>query len=615
MTSGGTPLEADGGGRGAPEAAGRREPPSEFLLRNVLDAPEAIVFFKDLHSRFIRTSPACAALVGRTPDQMVGLTDLDLTDEAHARELLAEEQRIIATGEPLIEKEEVDRLADQAGTWVETSKFPLRDADGTIVGTFGQSRDVTRRVLAELDVARMAQEAADAHARLLVVEAQLRDVLNGSTDAIATYDRDLRCTYVNPAGERTRGLAADQLIGRTDQEAGMAESLLEVWEPTLRRVLDTGVPERIEFSAPGPLGGDAWFHTTLSPDRNANGAVVGVVTSTRDITEIKSAELAMAHQAMHDPLTGLANRYLLTDRLGQALARMERSPVRVAIFFVDLDHFKPVNDTHGHGVGDAVLVEAARRLERAGRREDTVARLGGDEFVVMCEWVPTDADVKRIAERIVRTMDEPYEVGHLTLRLSASVGVVVTDDPKAGAVELLRDADSAMYRAKEGGRNRFELFDPRAPMNVGGNPALEAELRRALENEEFALLYQPWLSLGGQAVLGFEALLRWEHPERGTLRPEDFLAAAEACGLIVPIGAWVLDAACGQAALWTGRGGPGPQLVDDVRQRLGSAAAGATLRGPRQRHARTASAPAGEPVPRDRGADPGAGGPGLAERP
>jgi EAL domain-containing protein (putative c-di-GMP-specific phosphodiesterase class I) len=165
--------------------------------------------------------------------------------------------------------------------------------------------------------------------------------------------------------------------------------------------------------------------------------------------------------------------------------------------------------------------------------------------------VPTDADVEQIAERIVRVMAEPFEVGSLTLRLSASVGAVVTDDPRVGASTLLHDADSAMYRAKEGGRNRFEVFDPQAPIDVVGSPALEAELRQALENGDFALFYQPRLSLGEQGVLGFEALIRWEHPERGMLSPEDFLSVAEACGLIVPIGAWVLDTACAQLASWT----------------------------------------------------------------
>ncbi|WP_166787261.1 MULTISPECIES: bifunctional diguanylate cyclase/phosphodiesterase [unclassified Cryobacterium] len=543
-----------GPGALAPQAAedpGLQEDLGEFWTRNLLEAPGAIVFFKDLQGRFIRVSPACAALTGRTPEELVGLTDFDLTDRAHALELLADEQRIIATGEPLIDKAEVDRLVDRPGTWVETSKFPLRDATGTIVGTFGASRDVTRQGRAEQEVARMAKAAADEHARLIVAEAQLRAVLNGSTDAIVKYDGDLRYRYVNPAGERARATTLEQLIGRTDRETGMDQGLLAMWEPALRAVLQTGEPDEIEFSARDLQGGEKWFHTTLSPDRDTTGALVGVLTSMRDITEIKRAEQALAHHAMHDSLTGLANRHLLTDRLGQALVRMERAGNRLAVFFVDLDRFKDVNDTYGHEVGDSVLIEVARRLERAGRRTDTIARLGGDEFIVLCEQVPTADDVEQVADRIVHAMAEPFEVGTLTLRLSASVGAVVTDDPGTDASSLLRNADSAMYRAKEGGRNRFEIFDPLAPIEAAEGSAIEAELRLALENKEFRLVYQPRLSLAEQHVLGFEALIRWEHPRRGTLSPADFLAVAEARGLIVRIGAWVLDTACEQLAAWT----------------------------------------------------------------
>jgi diguanylate cyclase (GGDEF)-like protein/PAS domain S-box-containing protein len=428
---------------------------------NLLDCPGAVIFFKDLQGRFLRVSADCAGLSDRTPDEMVGLTDFDLTDQAHAAELFADEQRIIATGEPLLAKEEADRLANRAGTWVETSKFPLRDAEGTVIGTFGFSHEVTRYELAEQEIVRMAKESAESHAELTRVEGQLRAVLRGSTDAIAKYDRELRYQYINPAGERLRGSTLDLLTGRTDRESGMAESSLQVYEPALKRVLETGEPADVEFSVQNAVGGkQTWFHVVLSPDHDGAGDVVGVLTSMRDITVIKRAELVLTHQAMHDPLTGLANRYLLTDRLNQALTRMGRLPGSLVLFFIDVDHFKVVNDTHGHEVGDRVLVAVARRLEQAARRDDTVARLGGDEFVVLCDRVMTSDDVHEIADRLVQTLAEPFADGPLTLRISASVGAVVTDDPGVGTSELLHRADCAMYQAKEGGRNRFEIFDP-----------------------------------------------------------------------------------------------------------------------------------------------------------
>jgi len=447
-----------------------------ICVRNLLDSPGAIIFFKDLHGKFIRVSVDCARLTDRTPDEMLGLSDFDLdpADRAHGSELHADEQRIIATGEPMIAKEEIDRLPSRSHTWVETSKFPLRDSEGTIIGTFGFSHDITRSELAKQEIVRIAKESADAHAELIRVEGQLRAVLNGSTDVIAQYDRGLRYQYINPAGERSRGFTLNQLIGRTDRETGMTETSLKVLEPALNRVLDTGKPDDVEFSVQNsPDREKAWFNIVLSPDHDATGAVVGVLTSMRDITEIKRAELALAHQAMHDSLTGLANRYLLTDRLNQALVRMGRFPSSLALFFIDLDYFKVVNDTHGHEVGDRVLVDVARRLEQAVRREDTVARLGGDEFIVLCDRVITNDQVYEIADSLVRTLAKPFADRTLTFPLSASVGVVVTDDPQAGTTGLLHRADSAMYRAKESGRSRFEISNPDGIM-----PSMRSQRRR-----------------------------------------------------------------------------------------------------------------------------------------
>ncbi len=416
-------------------------------------------FFKDLHGRFLRVSEGCAQLAGRTPEQMIGLTDFDLTDEAHATELLADEQRIIATGVPMLDKREFDRLADRPGTLVETSKFPLRDADGTIIGTFGWSRDVTPWAVAGEQITRMAEESAEAHLELVLVEAQLRDVLDGSPDAIAKHDTNLRYQYVNPAGLALRHSTLDEIIGRTDRELGMPAEDLRVWESALCRVLETGEPGVIEIPAQTVRGGpERWFHTSFSANRDATGAVVGVLSSTRDVTEGKRAEQALVHRATHDSLTSLANRHLLTDRLTQALVRMERYPNRLTVFFVDLDGFKAVNDTHGHEAGDQVLVEVARRLLRITRNQDTVARLGGDEFVVLCDPLVDRRRVDEIARRIVATLAEPYQTTAGTLRLTASVGAASADDASVDATTILRNADAGMYAAKERGRNGYVVF-------------------------------------------------------------------------------------------------------------------------------------------------------------
>jgi len=238
---------------------------------------------------------------------------------------------------------------------------------------------------------------------------------------------------------------------------------------------------------------------------------------------------------------------------------MERAPGRVVLYFVDIDHFKSINDTYGHDAGDRVLVELARRLSSVARREDTVARLGGDEFVVLCDRITTDEQVREVAGRLVRTLAEPFQDGDARVQLSASVGAAVADDTTVNAADLLHNADAAMYRVKQGGRNHFHIFDPDAEHETDGQLQFEADLQRAVTNDELRLVYQPLLSLADQRVLGFEALLRWEHPDRGTLRPLEFLAVAERIGLMGPIGAWVLDTACARLAAWSAQRGAGAE--------------------------------------------------------
>lgn len=430
----------------------------DLYSRNLLDAAEEIIYFKDTKSRFIRVSVGCARLHGLTQDEMIGLTDFDLFDIAHARAAFADEQRIIETGEAVINKEEREQWNGRPDTWVASSKFPLRDRDGAITGTFGISRDVTRRVLAEQESARLAIATQATNKRLTQVEGQLRSVLDGSTDTIARYDLALRYRYINPAGERLRGLRLDELRRRTDREIGMQEHALALWEPALWRVIATGQPEQVEFWLAGDGDtGQRWHHTTLAADRGPSGAVVGVLASTRDITELKLAEQALAHQAMHDHLTGLANRHLLMERIEHALERLNRSPRQHVLYFVDVDNFKTINDTYGHDRGDKVLVQLAERLTAFARRDDTVARLGGDEFVILCEGVSNLARVRDIGDRFVAALAEPYRDGTTVIAVSASVGAAMTDDPTSSPSDLLSRADGAMYLAKTGGRNQFHL--------------------------------------------------------------------------------------------------------------------------------------------------------------
>lgn len=430
-------------------ASGAR-PDDAVFMRALLDEADEVIYFKDLDSRFLRVSLGCAQLHRLSQEDMVGLTDFDLFDAEHARKARADEVRIIEMGRPMLGNVERERWQDRPDSFVSSSKFPLRDAEGRIIGTFGISRDITAQVMAEQDVRR--------------VEAHLRSVLEGSTDEIVGYDADLRFSYLNPAAERALGVLAAKVHGRSDRDLGMSPGLLAAWEPALRRALELGEPGELEFERRHPDGSTTWCHTTFSPDLGIDGVAVGVLASTRDITSMKEAEAALAHQATHDQLTGLANRWLLADRLQSALARASRTPGRLAVFFVDVDRFKAINDTFGHEVGDGVLAAVALRLRRVARGEDTVGRLAGDEFVVVCERVPGMSAVGDIARRIVDAVAEPLDVPGAPACLSVSVGVAVAEPGKDCPSSLLSRADAAMYEAKRAGRGGYRI----SPSGGGG---------------------------------------------------------------------------------------------------------------------------------------------------
>ena len=280
--------------------------------------------------------------------------------------------------------------------------------------------------------------------------------------------------------------------------------------------------------------------------------------------ELEAANLALAHRAFHDALTGLPNRLMLRDRLTQAITRAKRHQSTLAVMFIDLDRFKAINDTLGHRIGDEVLRGVAARIGALVRQSDTVAREGGDEFLVLLEDVGSAEHAAKVAGKLLHALSEPYLVEGRSLHCSGSIGVAMYPDDGADAEELICHADAAMFDSKGGGRNQVHFFSPESWQRITQRFSMEAELRVALEQGQFEVHYQPQVELAGKRIVGAEALIRWRHPQRGLVSPLEFIPLAEEVGLIVPIGEWVMDAVCAQMADWIARFGWSPTVSVNI---------------------------------------------------
>ncbi len=356
----------------------------------------------------------------------------------------------------------------------------------------------------------------------------------------------------NAGAEQIKGYRAEEIIGRHFSAFYTPEDN-ERGEPTAH-LTEAAANGRLEYEGwrLRKDGSRFWANVVLTALQHRDGTLRGFAKVTRDITERRHAEQAIAHQATHDPLTHLPNRTLLLDRTTQALSRRARHGGTLAVLFVDLDNFKAVNDSLGHRASDQLLVAVAERFSSVVRPEDTVARLGGDEFALLCENVDHQ-DAIEIAERLLQSLDAPLAVGVERVSVSASIGIAVTDQSDEDLESLLRDADSAMYRAKElipSRHGRYQLFDQQIRAQVTERIEFENDLCQALHRRDLHLVYQPIVDLATGNTDSCEALLRWRRLGQTPVSPSTFIPVAEQTGCIHPIGSWVLEAACQQVTTW-----------------------------------------------------------------
>jgi diguanylate cyclase (GGDEF)-like protein/PAS domain S-box-containing protein len=513
----------------------------EQRLQTVVDGAHGVIYIAELPTdgRWIYVSPQIERILGFTPAEWMADPTL-WSRQIHPddREAVLAEERELTTLEPGRMHASEYRLVTRSGEtrWVRDAATIVASGDGTLVWS-GVLTDVTEQ--------RLTREELQAS------EERFRIVIETASDAFVGMDAHGTIVEWNRKAEELFGWRRDEALGRPLAETIVPERYRSAHARGVERYLRTGygpvLDRTLELSALRRDGHE--FPIELTVWSSPVGEVQRVSAFVRDVTERKALE-AVTHRAFHDPLTDLPNRLLFTDRVEHALSRLAGPTLgSIAVLVLDLDDFKTVNDSLGHVAGDRLLIEVAARLRSCLRPADTLARLSGDEFAILLEDLGAISGAMAVAERIKHVFEAPVEIDSVEVFTRTSIGIAFgrgTPSPE----ELIGDADAALYAAKSRGKGRYEVFEPYMREAVVSRRQLKEDLRRALERGEFRVLYQPCIRLADSEVVGAEALIRWNHRERGVVQPLEFVPLAEEMGLIVPIGRWVLRHACEQAAEW-----------------------------------------------------------------
>ncbi len=522
---------------------------SEERFHALSDVSPLGIFVSDEQGNCVYTNAAYHKITGLALEQTLGTQWSSAIHPEDRDAVLAQWHTAVSRHEPFTIEFRFLR-ADQSIVWARVKGAGMRAGRKRY-----QYMQTVEDISAQKSVAVVLQAAEDA---LFEEKERAQVTLNSIGDAVLTTDLRGNITYLNQVAESMTGWSLQDALGRPLSEVfrvidGVTHQT--ALNPAQRAIdEDRSVGMATDSVLVRRDGSEAAIEDSSAPIHNREGEVTGAVIVFHDVSQSRAMALKMSHLAQHDFLTGLPNRMLLTERLSQAIGLAHRHHKQVALLFLDLDYFKHINDSLGHAIGDQLLQSVAHRLTACVRSTDTVCRQGGDEFVILLAEIEEPEAAAVVAEKLLAALGVPQHIGGHELHVTLSIGISIYPDDGSDVDTVIQNADTAMYHAKANGRNNYQFF--RADMNARAvrRQFVESSLRRALRQGEFVLHYQPKINLSSGAITGTEALIRWHDPELGLIYPEQFVLIAEECGLIVPIGQWVLREACTQVQAWLDAG-------------------------------------------------------------
>jgi diguanylate cyclase (GGDEF)-like protein/PAS domain S-box-containing protein len=506
---------------------------SRNLLKTIIDTAPVRIFWKDKSLRYLGCNTAFARDAGvALPKDITGKDDYQLIWKEQAEFYRDDDRQVIDSGIPKLDYEKSQTTPD-GGIWVRTSKVPLRDANNETIGVLGIYQDITE------------QKQNDEYTLLAA------EIYKSSSEAIMVTNENNRIMAINPAFTRITGYELADVVDKDPRifKSGRQNKYFykKMWQSLLKE--DHWQGEIWDLHKDGRVLAK-WLN--ISVIRHPDGRVYCYVAQFSDITEKKQKDEMILIQANYDQLTGLPNRNLFKDRLDKEIRKSRRSGLSLSLLFLDLDHFKDINDTLGHDKGDKLLKEVALRLMSCVRETDTVSRLGGDEFAIILPDIDNKLRIETIAQHIIQELSKPFNLdrNQVNNHISTSIGIVIYPDDGADIKSLMKHVDQAMYAAKLGGRNRFNYFTRSMQEQAYEKMALIHDLRQAMACNELQVYYQPILELTRRHINKAEALLRWNHPQRGMIDPDIFIPLAEESGLILEIGEWVFKQTIAHIRQW-----------------------------------------------------------------